>query len=108
MTLNLRSAVYLFLAAAFVALFVAVPQLATAQTFQNCSEAEAAGRTDIPESDPAYDESLDRDGDGVACESDDAAGGTGDDAQSDADGTDTAPTPGRIDTGGGYCALNDC
>jgi hypothetical protein len=54
----LNRAVYLFPAAAFVALFVAVPQLATAQTFQNCSEAEAAGRTDIPASDPAYDESL--------------------------------------------------
>ncbi|GAA2157683.1 MULTISPECIES: excalibur calcium-binding domain-containing protein [Glycomyces] len=37
--------------------------------YQNCTEASADGRFDIPESDPAYAEHLDGDNDGVACES---------------------------------------
>jgi hypothetical protein len=108
-TLTVRRAVYVFLAAALMGLFFAVPQLADAQTFANCTEAEQAGRTDIPESDPAYDEALDRDGDGIACESGDGGNGStgGSDAPDDEPG-DGIPTPNRIDTGGGYCALNDC
>lgn len=41
--------------------------------FASCTEARAAGRQDIPQSDPAYRAQLDRDGDGIACESDDQA-----------------------------------
>ncbi len=37
--------------------------------YANCTQAHKAGVYDIPQSDPAYWESGDRDGDGVACES---------------------------------------
>jgi len=36
--------------------------------FGDCSEAYAAGRSNIPSTDPAYQESLDRDNDGVGCD----------------------------------------
>ena len=42
-----------------------------AQTFDNCTEARVAGRTNIPASDPAYKKSMDRDRDGFACDNDD-------------------------------------
>lgn len=37
--------------------------------FANCTQAHEAGRYDIPASDPAYRPALDRNNDGVACES---------------------------------------
>ncbi len=37
-------------------------------TYANCTQAYAAGRSNIPASDPAYSRKLDRDGDGVACD----------------------------------------
>lgn len=37
--------------------------------FANCSEARAAGYSDIPIGSPAYSSKLDRNNDGVACES---------------------------------------
>lgn len=37
--------------------------------YRNCSEAHAAGRWDIPEGDPAYRPGLDKDHNGIACES---------------------------------------
>ena len=45
-----------------------------AHQFATCDEARAAGKHDIQRSDAAYAEHLDRDNDGVACESD---GGNG-------------------------------
>ena len=45
-----------------------------AHQFATCDEARAAGKQDIQRSDAAYAEHLDRDNDGVACESD---GGNG-------------------------------
>jgi hypothetical protein len=42
---------------------------ARAQIFQSCAEAEEAGFTDIRAGEPAYSPDLDRDGDGIACES---------------------------------------
>ena len=36
--------------------------------FANCRQAHAAGRYNIPARDPSYRPSLDRDGDGYACE----------------------------------------
>jgi hypothetical protein len=36
--------------------------------YQNCAEATAAGRSNIPRSDPDYQAALDRDADGIACE----------------------------------------
>lgn len=42
---------------------------AGAQNFQNCADAEAAGFTDIPRGSAGYAPRLDRDNDGVACES---------------------------------------
>jgi hypothetical protein len=37
--------------------------------YKNCAEAHADGRWNIPEGDPAYRPGLDRDHNGVACES---------------------------------------
>ncbi len=37
-------------------------------SFDNCSQAYAAGRANIPKTDPAYAKKLDRDNDGVACD----------------------------------------
>lgn len=37
-------------------------------SFKNCAEAEAAGYQNIPSTDPRYDPRLDRDHDGIACE----------------------------------------
>ncbi len=37
--------------------------------YKNCDEAHADGRWDIPEGDPAYRPGLDKDHNGVACES---------------------------------------
>lgn len=42
---------------------------APVQYFKNCTEAHAAGRYDIPSSDPAYRRALDGNHDGIACES---------------------------------------
>lgn len=36
--------------------------------YDNCTEAKQNGDCDIPQSSDNYDESLDRDGDGLACE----------------------------------------
>ncbi len=50
--------------------FVAAP-IAAANTgpYKNCTAAHADGRYDIPQGDPDYVASQDRDGDGYACES---------------------------------------
>jgi hypothetical protein len=45
------------------------PALGGGGAFQNCSEAAAAGVYNIPAGSPAYSPDLDRNGDGVACES---------------------------------------
>ena len=37
--------------------------------YANCKAAAADGRYNIPKGDPAYSSKLDRDGDGIACES---------------------------------------
>jgi hypothetical protein len=37
--------------------------------YKNCAEAHADGRWDIPEGDPAYRPELDKDHNGIACES---------------------------------------
>nr|WP_231998472.1 MULTISPECIES: excalibur calcium-binding domain-containing protein [unclassified Mycobacterium] len=37
--------------------------------YRNCSEARKDGRYNIPRGDPAYQQKLDRDNDGIACES---------------------------------------
>jgi hypothetical protein len=37
--------------------------------YKNCAEAHADGRWDIPEGDPAYRPALDKDHNGIACES---------------------------------------
>ena len=36
--------------------------------YKNCTEAHKDGRYNIPRGDPAYQQKLDRDNDGVACE----------------------------------------
>ena len=47
----------------------ASPAVAT-QLFRNCDEARAAGFSDMRAGEPGYSPSLDRDNDGVACDSD--------------------------------------
>ncbi|WP_082951698.1 excalibur calcium-binding domain-containing protein [Mycobacterium sp. 852002-51057_SCH5723018] len=37
--------------------------------YANCTEAHKDGRYNIPRGDPAYQQKLDRDNDGIACES---------------------------------------
>ncbi|MCV7442260.1 excalibur calcium-binding domain-containing protein [Mycobacterium paraense] len=36
--------------------------------YKNCTEAHKDGRYNIPRGDPAYQQKLDRDNDGIACE----------------------------------------
>lgn len=61
-------------AAAFVCLAAAIgtAPFAAASTdspYPNCKTAAADGRYDIPSDDPAYGPWLDRDNDGIGCES---------------------------------------
>jgi LPXTG-motif cell wall-anchored protein len=37
-------------------------------SFDNCTQAYQAGRSHIPETDPAYGKHLDRDNDGIGCD----------------------------------------
>lgn len=46
---------------------------AAAQLFRNCDEARAAGFSDMRAGEPGYSSDLDRDSDGIACDSDEAA-----------------------------------
>lgn len=46
-----------------------VPVAGADPPYRNCSQARADGRHDIPRGDPAYAPHLDRDNDGIACES---------------------------------------
>ncbi len=60
--------------------------------FRNCTEAEAAGRTNIPANSPDYRPALDRDHDGFACDRDrghatDGAGNSGNGGHSGAGGS---------------------
>jgi Excalibur calcium-binding domain len=57
------------LAGVIAAAAVGIAPVATAAPYKNCSQARANGDTDIPSSSPNYGPWLDRDGDGVACES---------------------------------------
>lgn len=57
-------------AGAFAGFGVGASPLATADApYENCSEARANGDTDIPSNSDMYGPWLDRDGDGVGCES---------------------------------------
>jgi Excalibur calcium-binding domain len=47
----------------------AAPAIANGKPYKNCSEARANGDSDIPSSSDKYGPWLDRDGDGVGCES---------------------------------------
>lgn len=47
---------------------VFAPAVSAGPPYQNCSEAHADGRYNIPKGDEAYRSKLDRDGDGLACE----------------------------------------
>lgn len=52
------------------AVSIAVPAVAQAERpYANCTEARADGRSDIPQTDPAYWDGGDRDHDGFACDS---------------------------------------
>lgn len=59
-----------FIAAAVLgALAVGLAPAALAAPYQNCSEARANGDSDIPSSSDKYGPHLDRDSDGIGCES---------------------------------------
>ncbi|HEU4362847.1 MAG TPA: excalibur calcium-binding domain-containing protein [Mycobacterium sp.] len=45
------------------------PVAVTGPPYKNCTEARQDGRSDIPRGDSAYAPKLDRDNDGIACES---------------------------------------
>lgn len=57
--------------AATVAAFgvLAAPAVANAAPFKNCTEARESGYTNIPASSDYYGKHLDRDLDGIGCES---------------------------------------
>jgi hypothetical protein len=60
-----------FFVASMIVCGAAAMGAATAQAdtyYQNCSEAREAGVTPIMQGQDGYDDHLDRDGDGVACE----------------------------------------
>ena len=60
----------LLVTAALGAAAVGVAPMASAQVpYKNCKAAAADGRYDIPSDDPAYGPWLDRDQDGIGCES---------------------------------------
>lgn len=62
--------VFFAAAALFAGLgIVAAPAIADAAPYRNCTEARANGDTDIPASSDKYGSHLDRDGDGIGCES---------------------------------------
>jgi hypothetical protein len=55
--------------AAIVGIGVSVAPAAQAgPPYKNCTEAHKDGRYNIPRGDPAYQQKLDRDNDGIACE----------------------------------------
>ena len=61
-----------FIAGAFVCLAAAIgaaPAANAVSPYPNCKAAAADGRYDIPSDDPAYGPWLDRDRDGIGCES---------------------------------------
>ncbi|MFC9956673.1 LAETG motif-containing sortase-dependent surface protein [Streptomyces nigra] len=64
--------------------------------FENCSEAYASGYADIPEGDRHYGSHLDRDGDGIGCDSPPAGFVPADDKD---DKESDAGTEGADDTG---------
>lgn len=55
--------------ASVLAIALSAPAAAAGPPYANCKEAAADGRYNIPRGDPAYAPKLDRDGDGIACES---------------------------------------
>lgn len=44
------------------------PSAQAGPPYRNCTEAHQDGRYNIPRGDPAYQQKLDRDNDGIACE----------------------------------------
>jgi hypothetical protein len=78
--------------------------------FNNCSEARAAGKTDIPETSPSYRKVLDRDGDGTACETNEGSSGSTSGSTSGGGGGSTSSGSSgtvRINTGTGGGADRD-
>ncbi|MDX1877022.1 excalibur calcium-binding domain-containing protein [Mycolicibacterium sp. 141076] len=58
----------LIVAALITSAGVAIAPVAQASGYKNCSAAHADGRYNIPQGDPDYKASQDRDNDGIACE----------------------------------------
>lgn len=56
-------------ATAIAATAVIFAPVAAAEPYPNCTVARQNGDTDIPSSSPKYGPHLDRDGDGIGCES---------------------------------------
>ncbi|WIM89787.1 excalibur calcium-binding domain-containing protein [Candidatus Mycobacterium wuenschmannii] len=52
----------------FIGATVVAPGAYAGGPYDNCKQAHADGRYNIPKGDPDYRSKLDRDGDGIACE----------------------------------------
>ena len=61
--------------------------------FNTCAEARAAGQANIPETQSSYRRELDRDGDGIACETNEGSAGT-------TNGQSSGSTTGALSGGG--------
>lgn len=70
MTRNIARALLLVtLVTAGASSIVVAPIASAQQPYRNCSEARANGDTNIPYDSPYYGPHLDRDNDGIGCES---------------------------------------
>lgn len=118
--MTIRGAVLVFAVSALTAFLLTLPAAVAAQPYDTCDEARAAGQSNIPRGDAAYDPSLDGDGDGVACEVARDGRPIDEDLPNDtARNPDMSggaerrvdrgvEVPDEVDAGGGYCATHDC
>jgi hypothetical protein len=61
---------WLIIGATALSLFVGVPQAPPAGGYSDCEQAAQDGQANIPQDAPGYRAALDRDDDGIACETD--------------------------------------
>src|SRR5690349_7421382 len=94
--INMKSTALALVGAATIACGLAVATSPVAHAYSNCSDAIAAGAAPIYAGQPGYSRKLDRDGDGVACETGGGStysGGFGASAPSPYGGVPYAPAP---------------
>jgi hypothetical protein len=69
MTIRILMAALAAIAACLGIGLTAAPAAQAGPPYANCTQAHQDGRYNIPRGDPAYQQKLDRDNDGIACES---------------------------------------